>query len=297
MRAIGALVVIVMSSSPAWADATDAKAQADKLFIEGRELLEANPAGACAKFHEAQDLQKKNVAILLNLGLCYEKQGKHATALRWYRKTQTEASENKDPAIKEYEDAAKARTQELSGQVSRITFSLGTLQPNAEILVNGETINKNELIVEVDQGTALIEARAPGKKTMREELPVETNDKQLTYTFNALADAPIPKDTRGRRRLLGALIGGGIVAVTSGVAAVMASKTKSDFDDPNTPQQDKDKLNHNTANIIFGTGLVVGVGIAAYFFFTKPKVETSTSMAITPVVSDDQVGVSLFRRF
>ena len=66
------------SAAPARADATDKKL-ADQKFIEGRDFLKAGKfEDACKKFHEANKFDEKAVVILLNLGLCYEKQNKVA---------------------------------------------------------------------------------------------------------------------------------------------------------------------------------------------------------------------------
>src|SRR4051794_24150024 len=116
MRAIGMLVALSMLwSTAAHADATDKKL-ADQKFIEGRDLLKVEKfKEACEKFHEAQKFDEKAVVILLNLGLCYEKRKLYATALKWYRKTQTASSESPDPAaVKDYEDAAKEATTKLA---------------------------------------------------------------------------------------------------------------------------------------------------------------------------------------
>lgn len=291
MRAIGVLVAIVMSSAPIWADTTtDNKALADKLFLEGRNLLETDPAGACGKFLEALEAEKLNVAILLNLGLCNEKQNKNATALKWYRRTQTVASEKNDPALKEYEDAAKERTTDLVNKVSKVTFSFAPgFQAEAEILIDGQAIDRAELIVEVDQGTHVIEARAPGMTPSRTELVVEDNTKSLTHTFEPLQLAPVSAGSRNRRRLIGALVGGGIIAATTAVSGILA-KQNQDKKGADAP------TNQNIPTSIFVGGIVVGVGVAAYFWFTSPKRETR-QMAVTPVVGGDQLGLAVFRRF
>lgn len=306
MRALGALVaVILMSSVPAGADnVVDNKKQADALFLAGREeLAKGNHAAACAKFFDAQKLETNNVAILLNLGLCNEKQGKNATALRWYRKTQTVASEKNDPALKEYEDTAKAQTLALANQVAHVNFDLGTLQPDALLFIDNETIDKQELTSrEVDKGTHVIEARLPGKKTSRDELIVEDNTKNLTFKFKALEDAPLVGNRR-RRRLKGALIGGSVIVVASAATGLWAFTIKKDFDDePDRSAVKKDFQDKmKVPSVVFAGSLAVGLGVAAYFFFTAPpgerQEEALPRTAFTPTVSNDGFGFAAFRRF
>ncbi len=288
-----------MSSAPAWADQTeDNKKIADALFVEGRGLLDKKEyKAACDKFHAAQEREKQNVAILLNLGLCYEKQDRVATALKWYRKTQTAASENKDPAIKEYEDAAKERTADLAGKVSKVTFSFAAgFQPDgSEMLIDNTPIDRQELIVEVDRGPHVIEARAPGKTPSRKELIVEDNAKSLTYVFEPLADASLGASPAVRkRRILGSVIGGVVIAGGFTVSGFVGNKAEKDSMDPDQVDEKHSLL---TANLIWIGGVAVGVGIAAYFWFTSPKAESSRSARITPVVSPESTGVAVFGRF
>ncbi len=296
--------MVVLSSVPAMADTVDNKKQADALFLAGREALnKGNFAGACAKFFEAQKLETNNVAILLNLGLCNEKQGKNATALRWYRKTQTAASERNDPALKEYEDTAKAQTSALANQVSHVTFNLGPLQPEALLFIDGETIDRTELTREVDKGKHVIEARLPGKKTSHDELIVEDNNKNLTFTFKMLEEAPLVGNRR-RRQLKGALIGGAIILVASAVTGFWAYGIKKDFDDKvdaNESPKKQDFLDKMLpASLIWGGGVAAGIGIAAYFYFTAPpgeRQEEAGKTAFAPTVTNSSVGFSMFRRF
>jgi hypothetical protein len=287
-----------MSSAPTWADQTvDNKAEADKLFLEGRKLLDAgNFDGACKMFFAAQEKEKQNVAILLNLGLCYEKQDKRASALKWYLATERVAREKPDPANKEYEDAAKERAVELGKEVSKVTFNLDPGFPaNAEMYIDGDPINRNELIVNVDKGTRIIEARAPGKIATRKELVVEDNTKSLTYTFEPMVDAPKPKGP-GSRRLMGALIGGGVIAAGFTVSGILANREESGAQGENPVQGDL-----TVSNAIWIGGVVVGVGIAAYFWFTATSGEESNRTAkrtrITPMVSPESTGLAVFGRF
>lgn len=289
--------MIVMSSAPAWADQTvDNKAEADKLFLEGRQLLDASDFdGACKKFFAAQEKEKQNVAILLNLGLCYEKQDKRASALKWYLATERVAREKPDPANKEYEDAAKERAVELAKEVSKVTFGFAAGFPaNAEIYLDGEPINKNELIVNVDKGTRIIEARAPGKIASRSELVVEDNTKSLTYTFEPLVDAPKPKGP-GSRRLMGALIGGGVIAAGF-TASYFVGKSAED-----KAKEGSTEESLTVPNVIWIGGVAVGLAIAGYFYFTASGGEesnrTATRTRITPVVTPESTGLAVFGRF
>jgi len=286
--------------APALAETVDNTKEADALFLQGREALAAGDfPKACELFFGAQEKQRENPAILINLGLCNEKQDKLASALKWYRKTQLLTQGKTNATNKEYEDTARAQVNALQSQVSKVTFALGTVQPNAELLIEGVTINRQELIVEVDKGKHTVEARLPGMTTSREELIVEDNGKQLTFMFKVLSPVPGAKSSR-KRKLVGAAIGGGVIAVASVVSGIWASGIKKDFDDAagNPDKQQSLKEDQIKPSLVFVGGLAVGVGIAAYFFFTTGGDATeSNRTALTPTVSNDGFGVSMFRRF
>lgn len=301
MRVLGVLVAVAALASPVHADAVDSTSEADELFVQGRDALTAGKfEDACKLFFSAQEKQRENPAILINLGLCNEKQDRLASALRWYRKTQLLTQGKTDATNKEYEETARERVNALQSQVSKVTFALGTVQPNAELLIDGETISRRELIVDVDRGPHVIEVRADGMVTSREPLNVDGNGKQLTFTFHALA--PLPSgNPRNRRRLRGALIGGGVIVATSVVTYFWGRSVRNGFecDIEECPTQesrdDKNAKNLLPVTITFAAGMALGVGVAAYFFFTKPKEERQ--MAIAPTVTSDGLGFAMFRRF
>lgn len=299
MRVIGVLVAVALSSSVAHADAVDNTKEADALFLKGRDALAAGDfVKACELFFDAQERQRENPAILINLGLCNEKQDKVASALRWYRKTQLMTQGKTDATFKEYAETARDQVNALQDKVSKVTFALGSVQADAELLIDGQTISKQELIVEVDKGPHVIEARRPGMVTSRDSLDVPDNGKNLTFTFRALL--PVPEPSRGRRRLIGAAVGGGVIVVGSVVSGIWARSIKNDFECSTCADEaarDKEYAKEQRPpTIVWASSVAVGVGIAAYFFFTKPTAETPTT-AFVPTVSNDGAGFAMFRRF
>lgn len=295
MRVFGALVAVVAMSASVQAD-TDNTKDADALFLQGRDALGAgNFKEACKLFFDAQEKQRENPAILINLGLCNEKQDKIASALRWYRKTQLLTQGKTDPTNKEYEDTARERVNALQSQVSKVTFALGTVQGNAELLIDGQTINRQELIVEVDVDTHVIEARAPGMVSSRENLVVDANKKELQYEFKALVPVPEVKFFTKRRKV-GLVLGGGIIAVTSAVSYVLGDSIQ-DKNRDNKEGFDKESASRKmlVPTFIFGGGMAVGVAIIAYTFFKAPRKESAT--AFVPTATSDGLGFAMFRRF
>src|SRR5580704_7129436 len=80
----GIAMAFVASSQVARADGANAPA-AEALFAEGRRLVDAGDfANACPKFADSERLDP-SVATLLNLGACYEKAGRTASAWATFR--------------------------------------------------------------------------------------------------------------------------------------------------------------------------------------------------------------------
>src|SRR5690242_9793251 len=84
----GIVIVVLLSASVARADD---KATADRLFDEGRAAMAAKDyASACPKLEESQRLDPA-LGTLLNIGLCYEGQGRVASALAVWREAEEQA--------------------------------------------------------------------------------------------------------------------------------------------------------------------------------------------------------------
>ena len=104
-----------------------ASPEADKLFEEGRKLLDSDPGAACAKFDQAIKLDPDAPGVLLNLGLCNEKIGKYKSAIYWFAKAQKRSTESNLP---DYASAAGDHLQKLAKLVSRVNITFaGRLRP------------------------------------------------------------------------------------------------------------------------------------------------------------------------
>src|SRR5580704_14583725 len=116
---LGVAVVCVASSTVARADNANAAA-AEVLFAEGRRLVNAGDfANACPKFAESERLDP-SVATLLNLGACYEKAGRTASAWATFREAISAAQAAKRD---DYLQTAQKRATALEPTLSRIIIS------------------------------------------------------------------------------------------------------------------------------------------------------------------------------
>lgn len=141
----------------------DARTAAEALFVEGRRLMvEGNAEEACRKFAESQRLDP-GIGTLLNLGRCYARTGKTASAWSAYREA---AGQARATGQTEREVAARAEADRLEPTLSRFTLTLSkeAARQSLSITVDGQPWPSALTGVEtpVDPGPHTLVATGPG---------------------------------------------------------------------------------------------------------------------------------------
>lgn len=237
-------VFALVTATPSVAQpAADASGLAERLFDEGRALMEHGRAGeACPRFEESQRLDPGR-GTLLNLAACYEAVGRLATALRTFREVVVQARAAGD---RRRLDAAAARAAELEGRVPRLLLRLGAGPRPAgfALTLDGSPIAEaeaGELLV--DPGQVVVAASAPGHRAFEARLTLQPDGGRVIVEIPALlperdpdpvraqaaAWAPPREPARGRARA-GRVIAGGGAALIAG-AAGLALSARSDYRD------------------------------------------------------------------
>ncbi len=147
------------------------KAAADKLFEEGRALLEQNRlAEACPKFEES-DRYDPSVGTRLNLGDCYERQGKTASAYGHFGDAARLARERGD---RSREGVAEERRRALEARLSRIRVKAPANVPELQVHLDGKFMGQAVFgtALPVDPGKHEVQAWAPGRASFQEEVQV-----------------------------------------------------------------------------------------------------------------------------
>ncbi|CAN5910743.1 hypothetical protein BH11MYX2_BH11MYX2_07600 [soil metagenome] len=270
------------------ANAETPQQEADRLFTEGRDALSKNdPKHACELFESAIKLDASATGTMLNLGLCYEQMGKYASSIKWFRKAQSGASENK---LTQYEDAAKQHTAALSPKVSILTIALANAA-SAEVRVDGIPVDSVDYgRLEVDSGSHTVTGTADGKAQASQTVEIkEAENKPVTLVFKNEVEID-----RGKpRRKLAYVVGGTGGAILSGVAAwgiadkIAYDNTKASEDTRRKDLQDRQHV-YNTTLFCVGSAAVIAAGI---LYFTAPgKERVAEGTAFSPVITPDQVG-------
>ena len=302
MRGISVLVVCVMAGAAAAQSPNQQKA--DQFFAEGRELLvnKQDAKGACEKFERAIQLDPTAPGVMLNLGLCYEMQGKLATSLYWFRKAQIAAAEAKPKPLPEYEDAAKQRTQDLAGKVA--IAKLQNVPPGARVSIDGRPVRPEDYLrLEVDSDS-VIEARATGKQVFRQQVQVDGQTaKDIVIVMKDEVIPPMRDPGKGRRRLAYVVGAGGVVlwGITLAYGLVVRDRYETIDDGHYEGPTGYDDAKRDLR--VVGTGLfiagtaAVGAAIVLYVMAPKPYRERMEQATITPIVTPDQVGFGYTRAF
>jgi tetratricopeptide (TPR) repeat protein len=181
-----------MLATVAWspiAHAQNSKVAAEALFEEGRKLIaQRNPAQACPKFAESQRLDP-SPSTLLNLGSCYERIGKTASAWATYREAASAASAHDRSSLV---TVAQHHAAAIEPELARLVIAPSTPVEGLEITRDGQRVGRGEweVAVPVDPGTIKVEAVAPKKKRWSTSIEVAQAGKTVTLTVPTLDDAP-----------------------------------------------------------------------------------------------------------
>jgi hypothetical protein len=149
-----------------YAQAPDARAQAEQLFREGRQAATAGDyVRACEKFAESQRLDP-STGTLLNLGNCEEHQG-HLSSARNYYRTALARLDASDSRVA----PASRRLALVEERMSRLTITVPTPVPlGITIRCDGTPVPAAEFGVPspLDPGEHVVLVSAPGHKDRRE---------------------------------------------------------------------------------------------------------------------------------
>ena len=286
-------IVLCLLASVAGPARADDREDADRLFTEGRALIDAGkPEAACAKFRDSFAKDPHAIGTLLNLGLCHERQGKIATAVALYREASARAI---DAKIEASHDAAEERLKILTPLLPELTITLAApALPGQKLLVDDAVVAPGT--VPLDPGAHAILLSAPGHLPFSTSVRLELG-KKSAIELPALRVA-------SARRMIGKIsvgAGGGLVAI----AAIAIAVAKHDYDQPfaaghcmrpaltcdASGQHDVDAARHlGTAGAVIGVVGLAAIAGGAVLWLTAPHDEGT---AIVPTGT----GVAIVGRF
>ena len=311
-------VVVVVALTVGSVAHADDMAQAEADFKEGVALLEKGKLSeACEKFEASLKRNSQAVGPLLNAASCDEKRGKLASAATRYQQARDIArDQQQDKMVEDVEKKLRA----IQGLLPHITLTISQRLPGMKLVVDdkGITIDDKSIPVDgvgvrdlpVDPGDHEIIVSAPGR------LPFNYKFSIVQSESKTIAIPVLTAPVKNTRKTLGLIVGLGGIGIAGGggvVAALAYNKWHAQFrgNMPNctgegtpvrecntTGQQNiKSALfegNVATGMIIVGAAAIVTGGV---LWFTAPKQATETKIAITPLVSPDEIGFAAVGRF
>ncbi len=320
LRAGGACAAL--SFAPAAEAQTDV-ARAESLFLQGKAFLDQKKFDqACPMFAESARLDPSS-GVELALGICYEGQGKTASAWGAYSAAETLARRD---ARRDREAAATERAKALEPQLSRVTF---VPVPETASIAGLAVYEDGTLLASVswaggpvDPGTHTVEVRAPGHVTFTSTFVVKDGGDRVTVSIPALAVAPAPTMVVAPPpvvtpppppaptpwRAVGfTLVGTGgasviVASILGGLAIGKASTVHHDC--PSSPCSDQAAVSENqtagtfadasTGLFVAGGALAAG-GLAILLFAPRHSEEAPTRAAgltVQPTVAPGYLGLS-----
>ncbi len=314
-----AVMALVATWSPSVAAQDAATAQA--LFEEARSLMQQQQyERACPKFAESQRLGPAS-GTLLNLGECYAKLGKSASAWAAFKEAIPAAH---SAGQTDREQFARERIAEIEGKLVRLAIKV-TTPPAPQLVVKRDGVVLGEAAwgtpVPVDPGPHVVEATAPGRRPWKTTIEVRTAPSNEEVVVPILDAQPAPAAETAKpfltQRTIGIGVAGlGVVAAT--VGAVLGLKAISTNDDakkhcrngnlcdPTGLDELDSARGQATASTIFFVLGAAAMGGGAILFFTAPNEADkgadgagasagagATRMRLAPAVSASAGGLEL----
>ena len=199
---------------------------AETLFADGRRLMAAGMyAEACAQFRESQRLDS-GIGTLLNLGRCYAKQGKTASAWSAYAEA---AALARAAGQHERERIARLEIEALEPELSKVRVRVAPQPSGAElrITLNGRVLDWTSWGSEMplDPGDYELVASAPQRRTWSQRFVVR---KGTHRTLDVPALAPLPNPWTTQHTVAVVEAGVGVVALALG--GYLTLSAHSDYD-------------------------------------------------------------------
>ena len=306
-RAVVSALAILAAAGPAAAD--EKTQRADKLFEEGKAMLDKDLAGACAKFEASLQLNAQAIGTLLNVALCDEKLGRFASAVAKFTEARDRA---KEQGMDVHLKAADEHIHALADKVPHVTlkFSVPPL-PQTTIVIDEKLVPFDAIANHpVDPGAHDVVVSAPGHLAYKAHFELTAGESK---------DLSIPEleksiTVQSSRRSIGKITTAtGIAALGTGIVLGLVAKRRFDAatDGCNRITKDGDKVwqcgstgyaDTRSAHTLGTVGTVVGgvglvaIGVGAYLWLRAPKDEEQR-VSVLPHVGPDGAGIVAVGRF
>ena len=322
-----ALVALAALATGPVAEAQEGAAAAESLFEQGRQLLaEGKLQEACSKLAESQKLDPA-VGTLLNLGDCYAKMGKTATAWAVFKLAEGTARSANQPSR---EKIAQARVAALEPSIPKLSIAVPHETTGLEVRRDGLIVGRAEWSspIAIDPGEHEIGASAPGKQPWSSKVTLAPEGKTTNIEIPALEvdelgerapvkPAPLPgagpsievvmAHDQNVQRAVGLIVGGaGLAAIAVGIpfgarAITLNNQSKSECptDTTCTAQGASDSQSAVSSATLTSILMTAGAAVViagAIVYLTAPRQTRSApraSLRVAPQILPKGSGLGL----
>jgi tetratricopeptide (TPR) repeat protein len=274
------------------AQSADRSVYAEYLFQEGVRLMrEDHCSQAISKFQSSYRLDP-TASSLMNLGTCYARLGRTATAWRTYRKAAAAADDEKDEELKE--QAFKAITL-LTPTLTNLRIVTPPGSAQLSLTLNGERLTaEEETSIPLDPGENIIEATAPGRTPWRRRVSSSDLGATIVIEVPELPPGPGKQEPSPNWRAAALVTGGvGVSAIVAGLLFGASAQSAYRDSQANCAASYCNHEGHllrsqaieraNIATYTVGLGaLAAGAGVILWF--VAPS-RTSSGVGISPWLS------------
>jgi hypothetical protein len=308
-RGLAIVVALLCATATSYADDIE---DADRLFTEGKALLDTDLAKACNLFEQSLAKNPQAIGTLLNVARCDQKLGRIASAVARFTEARDRAKEQK---LDVHFQTAQSQIDELSPRLPHLSLQFTEAPlPDTKVVIHDKviplsTIN-NRVIADlpVDPGEHTVVVSAPGYLPFQTKIQIREAEKQ------SLSIPPLSKSVtvKSSRRSIGKITAITGVAFVAGAVGLgfFANKRYDDarpgcvlLPDGRIQCPTNEYANTKSARTIGAVGTVVGIvgGVAVlvggYLYVTGPKDESARRVSLVPSIGPDQVGFTAVGRF
>jgi hypothetical protein len=318
-----ALSIVCLTSVVRAESSEQRRATAEALFSEAGSLFKKGDyVAACDKLAQSQRLDPA-VGTLLNLGRCYEKIGRTASA--WLAFVDA-ASAAKTAGQTERGEVARQGVARLAPLVPKLLVKVAddAVTEGLEIARDGELVPKAlwNIATPADPGDHEIRVNAPGKKRWSKKIHLDPA-KQVTVEVPMLEDDPTQskatatdKSGMGTQKII-ALVTGGVAVVGLGIGGGFFWSARSDAkranegcegntcgDEASLSANDSALKKANFATIFLSAGAALLAGGTALWLTAPSQQEVTHGQlkpfkraVVTPVIDGKVSGLLVEGRF
>lgn len=184
--ALAPLLLVTLGAASARAQ-SNSSARAEALFEEAKALMsKGDYTHACPKFAASEKLDP-GVGTLLNLGTCYERQGKTASAWAAFTEAASQAHRAGEPERVRF---AEKHANDLLKKLAHLVIRVGDQRAALEVKLDGTVVDTSEWgsPLPVDPGPHTVEVSSPGKRSWSTSVDVGQEPTQSEVAVPVLAD-------------------------------------------------------------------------------------------------------------